>query len=347
MQDWIEIDGRQGEGGGQILRSSLTLAMLLGRPLHLRHIRAKRKKPGLLRQHLTCVRAAAQVSCGYVEGAELGSDEVRFEPGPVQAGEYRFSIGSAGSTSLVLQTILPALTRAEGSSTVEIAGGTHNAMAPPFGFLEASFLPLVRRMGIGLALELVRPGFYPAGGGILRARIDPQEAPALKEPFRLLERGREGKHRCHIGLANLDSEIVDREWSVIADRLHWPDDRLVRDQFDAAPGPGNVLDLRLHFEHVSLVYTEFGVPGFSGKRLAKSLARQGERALRRTAPVDQFLADQLLLPMACTAGGEFLASRVSLHTQTNADVLNRFVPGTVEVGEPEAAGVRVRVRPLF
>lgn len=347
MTDWIEIDGRQGEGGGQILRSSLSLAMLLGRPLHLRHIRARRKKPGLLRQHLTCVRAAAQVSSGFVEGAQLGSEEVRFEPGPIHGGEYRFAIGSAGSTSLVLQTVLPALWRAQGPSTVEIEGGTHNSMAPPFGFLQDSFAPQVRRMGLDLDLELVRPGFFPAGGGLLRAKVSPWRPSQVVEPYALLERGKPGQHRCHIALAHLDEAILEKEQRVIAERLNWPDQRFVHEDGSAAPGPGNVLDLRLAHENVTLVFTEFGAPGVSGRSLAKSLARQGERALRNGAPVDQHLADQLILPLACTRGGEFVASRLSLHTQTQAEVLNAFAPGTVKLGEGSPRGFPVRVKPLF
>jgi RNA 3'-terminal phosphate cyclase (ATP) len=155
----IELDGSTGEGGGQILRSALALAMCTGQPMRIQHIRAKRPKPGLMRQHLTCVQAAVAVCGAKVEGAELGSQTLVFEPGAVRAGDYAFNVGTAGSCTLVLQTVLPALMLCAAPSRVQLTGGTHNPMAPPFHFLERSFAPLLRRLGVGLELALRRLGF--------------------------------------------------------------------------------------------------------------------------------------------------------------------------------------------
>src|SRR5690349_406818 len=157
----ILIDGSSGEGGGQILRSALALSILTRTPFKMERIRAGRDKPGLLRQHLTAVNAAQEVSSADVTGAELGSRDLTFKPRTVQGGDRSFSIGSAGSTTLVLQTILPALLRASGPSTITIEGGTHNPAAPPFEFLARAYLPLLARMGAKVELTLDQPGFFP------------------------------------------------------------------------------------------------------------------------------------------------------------------------------------------
>jgi RNA 3'-terminal phosphate cyclase (ATP) len=161
----LTIDGAHGEGGGQVLRTALGLAIVTGQPITLVDIRARRKKPGLQRQHLTAVQAAAAVGAASVAGAELGSTRLEFCPSALCSGHHRFAIGTAGSATLVLQTVLPALWAADGPSTIELSGGTHNPMAPPFDFLAQAFAPIVRRMGAGLDLELLRHGFFPAGGG--------------------------------------------------------------------------------------------------------------------------------------------------------------------------------------
>ena len=165
VTDIITIDGARGEGGGQILRTALSLSVATGRPLRIGNIRAKRTKPGLMRQHLTAVRAAQSVSGARVQGAELGSTALTFEPDGVRGGDYHFAVGTAGSATLVAQTVLPALMLADRPAHLVLEGGTHNPHAPPFEFLERAFLPLVRRMGVGLQARLERPGFVPAGGG--------------------------------------------------------------------------------------------------------------------------------------------------------------------------------------
>src|SRR5688572_16449750 len=171
----ITIDGSMGEGGGQVLRTSLALSLVTGKPFRIEKIRAGREKPGLLRQHLTAVNAAAAVGGAHVEGAALGSRELDFRPGPAKPGEYRFAVGTAGSATLVLQAVLPALLTARGASTLVLEGGTHNPFAPPFDFLDKAFLPLLRRMGARVEVALERPGFYPAGGGRFQVRVEPVE----------------------------------------------------------------------------------------------------------------------------------------------------------------------------
>src|SRR5262245_2007058 len=164
MRDWITIDGSAGEGGGQILRTALALSLVTARPFRIERIRAGRPKPGLLRQHLTAVQAAAKVGAARISGAEVGSLELTFEPTGLRGGAYDFAVGTAGSATLVLQTLLPALLRAREPSQLTIEGGTHNPYAPPFDFLARTFLPVLRRMGAAIEARLEAPGFYPAGG---------------------------------------------------------------------------------------------------------------------------------------------------------------------------------------
>ena len=336
----MQIDGRLGEGGGQILRTALSLSVALGVPIEINHIRAKRRKPGLLRQHLTCVRAAAEVCDGEVQGAELGSSSVTLNPGPAKPGDYRFAIGSAGSTLLVLQTIYPALLAAGAPSTIEIEGGTHNPMAPTFGFVQHCLVPLLASMGQDLEIELLRPGFYPAGGGKLRAKIVPGQARA----FELLERGEAGRHTCRIGLAHLPDSIAKSEWKSFAKLTNWPEDLFEHEDLSTAVSPGNVLEAHLRYTHVTQVMTQFGAPGVSGRNLAKSLAGQVKKALRHDAPVVAHLADQLMLPMALLAGGTYRCTGMSLHAETNAQVINMFLPGAVTIGERTPVGVEVTVK---
>src|ERR1051326_3946650 len=182
----ITIDGSQGEGGGQIMRTSLALSLVTGQPFRMEQIRAKRQKPGLLRQHLTAVEAAKTVGGAEVEGAALNSQTLEFRPRSVTPGNYRFAVGTAGSATLVLQTVLPSLLTASGPSTLTLEGGTHNPLAPPFDFLSCSFMPLIHRMGPSVELELRTPGFYPAGGGKFHARVEPAKR---LSPLVLDERG--------------------------------------------------------------------------------------------------------------------------------------------------------------
>ena len=212
----IEIDGSQGEGGGQVLRTSLALSMVSGSPFRIQNIRAGRKKPGLMRQHLTSVNAAAEVCQARVQGNELGSLELEFFPGTVRPGNYHFSVGTAGSTTLVCQTVLPALMTASAPSTLTLEGGTHNPFAPPFDFLERVFAPVVETMGPKIDLMIERYGFYPAGGGKVQLRIEPVESLA---PIDLTERGEIISKKGEVLYAHLPHDIAVRELKVIGEKI--------------------------------------------------------------------------------------------------------------------------------
>ena len=171
----VFVDGSFGEGGGQILRTCLALSCITGKSLYIEKIRAKRRNPGLAKQHISCIQAACKISEGVCSGAKEGSQTLDFKPGPVRSGNFSFDIGSAGSMSLVAQTILPALFLAEKPSSVSITGGTHNPLAPPFDFLSESFFPAIAAAGFYGNCRLHRYGFFPAGGGKITFDVQPRQ----------------------------------------------------------------------------------------------------------------------------------------------------------------------------
>jgi len=328
----IHIDGSFGEGGGQILRTSVTLSLLTGRPLRIERIRAGRKTPGMLRQHLTSVLAAAAIGEAQVEGAEIGSQALTFVPRTRKGGQYAFAIGTAGSTTLVLQTILLPLLFADQASEVVLEGGTHNSAAPSFDFLTRSFLPLLARMGANVEATLVRPGFFPAGGGKIIVKIEPAARLASLE---LLERGALVAPSARALVANLPFSITQRELAVVKERMGWPDHALVGEGMRESLGPGNAVTLAVEFENVTEVVTGFGARGVKAEEVASRAVDELERYLASSGAVGEHLADQLLLPMAVGDGGTFTTLEPTLHTRTNAEVIRRFGVADVRIEEDD------------
>jgi len=303
----ITIDGSRGEGGGQILRTSLALSAATGAPISVTNVRAGRKKPGLLRQHLTALGAAAEITAAKVTGATPGSGEFTFAPGLVRPGEYRFAVGTAGSACLVLQTVLPPLLFADGPSKLTLEGGTHNPWAPPFDFLERTFLPVLGRMGARISTRLKRYGFYPAGGGRFTIKIEPVEA--LK-PLTLTERGTALGHRAVATVAHISTGIARRELAVVKSKLGWADKDL-----------------------------EVNKVRNSAERVANLAVEELRRWLRADVPVGRHLADQLLLPLALAGGGKFRTLPLTRHAETNIEVIAEFLEVPIKVTE-EAEGAR-------
>jgi RNA 3'-terminal phosphate cyclase (ATP) len=326
----IVIDGSTGEGGGQIVRTALALSLLTGKPFRIENIRAGRKKPGLLRQHLTAVNAAAEIGGAQVSGNTIGSRALTFKPAGLRSGRFRWAIGTAGSCTLVLQAILPALMSADGPSEIVIEGGTHNPFAPPFDFLSRAFLPLVERMGPKVSAELVRPGFFPAGGGCLRVTIDP--AASLK-PLELRTRGNIRSQRACAAVANLSAEIARRELKVVAGKLGLEPRELEVLEIRDAQGPGNVLTIDIQSQALTEVFTGFGQRGVPAKIVAARAAGQARDYMEAAVPVGRFLADQLLVPMAIAGGGAFVTLPPSRHTLTNIDTIRHFMALTIDAVE--------------
>jgi RNA 3'-terminal phosphate cyclase (ATP) len=328
----IRIDGSKGEGGGQVLRTSLALSLVTGTPFRMEHIRAGRSKPGLLRQHLTAVKAAAAVGGAQVEGAELNSQTLTFRPGSVKPGDYHFAVGTAGSATLVLQTVLPVLLSASGPSSLLLEGGTHNPGAPPFDFLTQAFLPLVRRMGPGVEATLERPGFFPAGGGRFRVNV----RPAPLRPLHLLERGAVVRRRATAVIAQIPFDVAQRELSTVGRQLDWSaEERRVLELKNSA-GPGNALCLEVESEHVTEVFTAFGERGVKAETVAQGVSEEARVYLEAGVPVGQHLCDQLLLLLALARGGAFRTLPLEGHALTQLDTFAHFLDLNISVKEVSA-----------
>lgn len=318
----LTIDGSFGEGGGQILRSSVALAMVTRQAVRIEKIRAGRRRPGLQRQHLTAVSAAAEICAADVQGAAIGSQQLVFVPGDVLPGDYTFDIGSAGSTTLVLQTVLPALLCTAAPSRLTLLGGTHNPLAPPFEFLARAYLPLLARMGPRVEAHLVRHGFYPAGGGRIDVSIFP--APRLL-PLELPQRGNILHREARALVARLPAHIGRREVQQIGQKLDWPPDELHVDEVSDSSGPGNVVMITVQAEHVTEVFSSVGQIGKPAERVADEAVRQLRRYLRAEVAVGENLADQLLLPLALAGGGGFSTLDLSSHARTHIALVRQFL----------------------
>lgn len=343
----LTIDGSAGEGGGQVLRSSLALSLVTGRPFVIDHIRARRKKPGLMRQHLTAVNAATEVGRAEVKGASIGSSRLEFRPGKVASGTYTFSVGTAGSATLVLQTVLPALMLATGESNLTLEGGTHNPFAPPLDFLAKAYLPLVRRMGPKVTVNpaSVRPGFYPAGGGHFTVHIEPADQLRRLE---LLERGDIRARRVTALVANLPKHIGQRECRVIAQKTGWNEACFTIDLVESSRGPGNVVLIELESEHVTEVFAGFGQLGVRAEAVAMRALDEARDYLAAGVPVGKHLADQLLLPLAIAAhlgpgGGTFRTMALSPHATTHIEIIHRFLDLDTKIEHSGRDDVVVRI----
>jgi len=338
----LDLDGAAGEGGGQILRTALGLSLVTGTPFRLRNIRAGRERPGLRRQHVTAVEAAARIGAANVEGARLHSRQIDFIPDDVSGGDYTFDVRTAGSATLVLQTVLPALLLTDAPSRLVLRGGTHNPFAPPFEFLFHVFLPWLRRMGASVDTELVRAGFFPAGGGEMRVDVQPV---ARLAPVDALERGRVVARHATALVADLPLDIAERELHVVAKELGWRKKEMHAVEATSAAGPGNVLTLHVEAQHASEVVTGFGEKGVPAERVARRAAHTLKRYLAADVPVGEHLADQLLVPLALAGGGSFRTLPLSSHARTNASLIERFLPVRIDEATADAGACIVRITP--
>lgn len=318
----LDIDGSIGEGSGQIVRTSLALSLCLGKPFTIKNIRIKRRKPGLAWQHLAAVKAAAEIGKAEVHGAEHKSTEFYFVPHNILGGNYTFDIGTAGSTSLVIQTVLPALIHANQSSTITLIGGTHNPLSPSFDFLLKSYFPILRLMGISLKADLLNPGYAPKGGGVVKIKIDPCKKLI---PLQLEERGKTMEINITARVAGLPLHIAQREINTLRELL--PDDNIhtsIEEQ-PAQYGPGNVLFAEVISENITEVFTGYGQPHLPAEKVASQLAKEVQHYLNNNVPVGHHLADQLLLPMALCGSGYINTLTPTSHTLTNIQIIQQFL----------------------
>lgn len=318
----IQIDGTMGEGGGQVLRTALALSMVSGRAFRILDIRGKRKVPGLLRQHLVAVQAAARVSSARVLGDSLGSTQLTFEPGPVVGTVLSLPIGSAGSATLVMQAVVPALLGATGPSRITIEGGTHNPLAPPFEFLSECWASTLSKLGANVSLRLERHGFYPRGGGRVVAEVQPSKL----QPIELTSRGALLSLEITSALAeSLPTHIIDRELTQAGTKLARYSPKLVRAHVPA-DGMGNAMTLVARYEHVTHVSSALGEKGVPAEEVADDLVHDFERFHAVDVPVGEHLADMLPIALSLAGGGRFTTSPLSVHATTQIDLLPMFLP---------------------
>jgi RNA 3'-terminal phosphate cyclase (ATP) len=318
----IAIDGSLGEGGGQILRTALALSLVTGKAFCIENIRAKREKPGLLRQHLTAVKAAIEVGQARVEGDSIGSTRLSFVPAALRSGSYHWAIGTAGSATLVLQTILPCLLTADTDAELVLEGGTHNQYAPPFEFLAHAFLPIVNRMGPKVEARLERAGFYPAGGGKFSVRIHPVRNLSRIE---IMERG-EIIRRHGVGIvAQIPRRIAETEIDSLKAKLSWEPECFRIEERKDSRGPGNILLCTIESRNITEVFAGFGERGIPAQQVALKVVDAVREYLSSAAPVGRHLADQLMIPLALAGGGRFRTLPLTRHSLTNMDVIREFL----------------------
>ncbi len=333
----LELDGSFGEGGGQILRTSLSLALVTGLPFHLRNIRLGRRKPGLQPQHLASVQAAAAVGKAELHGAVRDSTDLTFVPGRVAGGTYEFDIGTAGATGLVLQTVyLPLALRAGAPSEITLRGGTHVPASPCFHFLDVTWRRYLALLGMEVRLRLHHPGFYPRGGGVVEAHVRP--CPRFRG-LHLAERGGGTAATGFSAVAGLPEPIARRQARQATRRLEEAGLRVELREEAWAGGPGTVLAVVLDTEPVPTLFFGLGARGKPAERVADEAVDQVLAHLKAApAVVDARSADQLVLPLALAEGpSAFSVAEVTSHLLTNIAVIRRFLERDI-VCEGSAGG---------
>lgn len=348
----LEVDGSHGEGGGQILRTALALSAICGKGIQVDRIRAGRKKPGLLAQHLTCVRSAQVISGARVEGARFGSSRILFEPGEIGGGEHSFDVaeerGSAGSVDLVLQTLLPILALGGSPSRITVRGGTHVRWAPPYHYVEGILLTTLRRMGITAEMSLKRWGYYPLGGGEVSVKIEPAES---VDGIDLRERGELEKLRVLSAVSNLPVSIGERQLDRAIGRLKGrgfdPEPELLEGE---SPGKGTFCFISAEFGNSRCGFSSLGERGKRAEAVADEACDGFFSYLESGAAIEEHLADQLVIFAALAKGvSSFTTSRVTQHLLTNIWVVQQFLSvelrlegelGQVGRLEVEGAGMR-------
>ena len=338
MDEIIKIDGSFGEGGGQILRSALTLSAMVKRPFEMFNIRAGRRKPGLAPQHLQCVKAMASVCDGEVRGAGVGSLNLKFFPGKVSCGDYSFNIGTAGSVSLVMQTVFLPLSLCNGVSTVTITGGTHVPFSPCFHYIKEQWLFFMTMMGFDVEVEMPIAGFFPKGGGEINVLIKNTEKVA---PLVLTDPGKLVRVRGLSAVGNLDIDIAERQKVQGVKRLSEidiiPDISVIS---MPAIGKGTIFMLICDFENSRCCYSGLGAIGKRAEKVADEACDGLMGFLETGEAIEEHLADQVILPLSFADGmSRFTTSRITRHLLTNAEIIKMFLNRKIEIkGKPGENG---------
>ena len=367
----LTIDGSYGEGGGQILRTALALSIVLSKPIEIINIRKGRKKSGLQPQHLTCVNACGEISNAHIEGNEIGSSLLRFHPGKLKGGDFTFDVaekrGSAGSASLVLQTLLPPLILGKDPISLTVMGGTHVPWSPPFHYLKEVFLPVIERMGASIKLSIEKWGWYPIGGGILHSEIDPFRKGIVSHPLcarndsgdrpsgissglngiRIEDRGRLLRVYGISAVSNLPLSIAERQRSEGIKCLKTLGvDTDIEVISAPSQGKGTFFFLVAEYEGIKTGFSSLGAIGKSAEEVAREACRDFFDYHRSRGAVDPHLADQLIPYIAIAKGmSSFTTTKVTRHLMTNVWTVEQCMDLRIKVeGLEGEEGRVVRIR---
>jgi RNA 3'-phosphate cyclase len=344
-RELIEIDGSYGEGGGQILRTSLAIATIMNRPVRIYNIRSKRKNPGLQAQHLKGIEALIQISEGYGEGVKLGSEEIFFYPGKIKSGEYYFDIGTAGSVTLLLQTLILPLCFTKEKTRLIIKGGTHVQWSPPFHYFTYILFPILNSMGINIKSGIEKWGWYPKGGGKVWIEIEP---PKELTPISLTERGCLKRIRGISATCNLPKHIGERQKDYIMEKIYKLLGLTVEkiDVLNDVPGEGKGSFLFIIVESDKSIagFSALGERGKKAEEVSEEVFSSLKEYIESGCSIDPNLSDQLIPFMAfATGNSSFSTSKITEHLLTNLWVVSRFLdlkikkfgekgrPGKVEI----------------
>ncbi len=336
----LEINGAYGEGGGQILRTALTLSALTQTPVSVTNIRANRPKPGLSAQHVAAIRAVAELCNARTSELEVGARTIEFVPGEIRGGEFKFDIGTAGSITLVLQAcVLPAL-HAGQNIKLTITGGTDVKWSPPIDHFKHLFLKLMEKMNVHVELEIVDRGYYPKGGGVVEVNILPITE---FKPLQIPERGEVKKISGIINLTGLPSHISNRiENSAVTKLTSYQNVNITKDIRDCEPSQGTGITLWAETEHSVLGASALGERGVPAEKVGSSAAEGLVHELECGGSVDVHAADQLL-PYLGIAGGEFTVRELSSHAKTNIWLIEQFIDNKFEVEQIDSGLWKVKI----
>lgn len=344
--DLLCLDGSFGEGGGQILRTALSLSALTGRPVRLERIRAGREKPGLQAQHLTAVRALADLCAAGLEGGEIGSRSLTFVPACTpQPGNYNWQVGTAGAVTLIWQAVLWPLAGAVGSSQVTLSGGTHTAWSPPADYVQRVYLPWLSDLGLSARLQVESWGWYPRGGGLIRTHIGGE---GRLRGLTATERGSLRRVTVLSAASNLPEHVNQRQ-AQQADFLLRKQGLKPQIELVSPPsaGPGTMVMVLADYQHARAGVTAYGRLGKPAEQVAQEACQAFVRYHKRAQPVDQHLADQLLLPLALAAlpssdkqASQYAVESITRHLLTNAWVIRQFLNVEIDIqGEEGQPGL--------
>lgn len=330
-QEIIRIDGSYGEGGGQMLRTSLALSILLFKPFEMINIRANRPNPGIQAQHLKAIEAASIVSEAIVEGAKLKSSWIRFFPKRIKNGNFRFDIGTAGATSLVLQTLYLPLSFASGTSNLTITGGTHVSWSPTFDYIKNCWIYFMEILGLKIKVELKRAGFYPHGGGEIKALINPADG---VKPLNLIDRGKLLKIQIYSAHTNLTDEVAKRQ-ARTAERIlkGYGEIETIIDELESY-SKNTTIAITGIFENSICCYTNLGEKGKRAELVAEEACEKFIKFLSTESTVDEYMADQILLPLSIASGiSQFTTPKITSHLKTNMDTIKKFIDVEFKISE--------------